>query len=264
MKNGALTLALLVVTGAAGGIAFAGCGSEDPPAAATPADTGTADTGTPDTKVPDTNPPDTAPIRCDQPVGADYMCPPAPNKAGATVCNDLALNTLLTACFGSTSTEAACTKWRKDYAECDKCALGTWLYTTASGAGFLDYPACMQKIDPASGCGAAGECWNDCRETVCGECDDMEKTACETRARRSSATATIPKGSCYENSYKKYNECTKDAKFENCISPLEFLRGACRDNGNWTDAKIDKTPDTGVMDTGTDTGTAVTDAADAG
>jgi hypothetical protein len=242
MKNGALTLALLVVTGAAGGLAFAGCGGEDPPETVTPADTGTAvvDSGPGDTKMPDTNPADTAPIRCDQPVGADYTCPAAPSKAGATVCTDTALNEILTACFGSAATATTCGAWQKKYPDCDKCALNTWLFTTEDGRGFLDYPACMQKVDPASGCGVAGNCWNDCRETVCGECDDTERSACETRARRSSATDTVPKGSCYENSYKKYNECTKDPKFASCITPIEFLRGACRDNGDWTNAKIDK------------------------
>jgi hypothetical protein len=267
----AITFAFLLGSGVAMGAAFIGC-SSDPETPVTQADTGLPDTGLPDTKpAPDTAPPDTAPIRCDQPVGTDYECPEAPNKAGEKVCTDAMLNEVLDVCFG-TGDATKCSAWQKKYPACNTCALSKWLFVAEDGRGFLDTGACMQKIDPMGTCGQASNCWFDCRETVCAECDDDQRNACWTRARR----ATEPKGSCYDKAYKAYNDCTKDAKFAPCLDAVQFLRGACRDGGDWSKAGeelpvADAGTDTGTStdtgtaptDTGSDTGTAATDSATA-
>jgi len=243
MKHGAITFAFLLVSGAVAGAAFTGC-SDDPVQPTAPAaDTGVeaaADTGA----LPDTRPlPDTAPLRCDQPVGSDYTCPEAPNKAGETVCTDAMLNEVLDVCFG-TGDATKCSAWQKKYPACNTCALSKWLFVTEDGRGYLDTGACMQKIDPAGTCGEAANCWFDCRETVCGECDDTERSTCWSRSRR----ATEPKGSCYDKAYKPFSDCSKDAKFAPCLDALQFLRGACRDGGKW-DKAGEELP---VADAGTD------------
>lgn len=256
MKHGAITFAFLLLTGAAAGTAFTGCGSDEPETPSTATDSGIVDTGVVDTgKVVDTNPPpDMGVLRCDTPVGSDYLCPEAPNKTGEKVCTDAMLTEVLDVCFG-TGDATKCKAWQTKYPACNTCALSKWLFVAEDGRGFLDTGACMQKINAASGCGEASNCWFDCREATCAECDDDQRSACWTRARR----ATDPKGACYDKAYKKYSECAKDAQFSPCLDALQFLRGACRDGGDWTKAGEELPTDAGVLETGVDTGTTVTD-----
>jgi hypothetical protein len=114
---------------------------------------------------------------------------------------------------------------------------------------------------------------------------DADRTKCFN-------TVSAPGGACYDLAGKAGNECLDKTEMarEGCnvneiyeSSPnldtlkqqvVRYLRGACRDNGNWTnsanpldggvsDTGSDVGSDTAVTDSGSDTATA-TDAADDG
>ena len=142
----------------------------------------------------------------------------------------------------------------------------------------IDQAACIKKIDPAGTCATTVNCATDCLKAVCGECDDTagsgktmsrsEQQDCESDAQFK-GSGTRPKGACYDVALAAYPACKADPRFTYCfISALPdlklFLRGACRDNGVWTDVLTDKpTAMDGGVDSATDAPVADT-AADGG
>jgi hypothetical protein len=160
-------------------------------------------------------------------------------------------------------------------------------------------------------CAKNVKCNWDCQEAVCGGCDQTtalddagttEFSNCATSASAKGGTA-VPRGACYDVAGATANKCfNAPSDLTNCIVSEAFtptgtggkfdvakvqqqmkvvLRGACRDNGDWSnatdagytipetgpDAGAETSTDTGTAtETGTDTGTATetgTDAADA-
>lgn len=161
-------------------------------------------------------------------------------------------------------------------------------------------------------CSKQVQCNWDCQEAVCGACDtstpdpvtgNTEFDDCTTRAAKKGGSV-VPKGVCYDVASSKANGCFTAAgsALNNCIVSEAYtptgtggkidvakikeqmkvvLRGACRDNADWSNANdagytipdaggetgTETGTDTGTAtETGTDTGTAAetgTDAADA-
>jgi hypothetical protein len=280
MKNGALTFAFLAFAGAVGGLSFAGCSSDPEEAPVTATDTGVAaDTGTaPDTKPQDTMmpPPDTG-AGCMQPLPGDFMCKAPTAKAGQTVCNDEAIKGLAE-CFGGDSMK--CQAAYMKYTACRTCMLDAWLVQQR----FVDTGSCIAKIDPTDKCGTLWQCNIDCQFEVCSEdycstdpgtgktATSSEQDDCFSASIKKGGT-TIPKGSCYDKATKPLNDAmcsTSNPKTAVCWvrtqdDVVKFFRGACRDNADWSQADVDKTPMTDAgADTATDTGAADTGPADTG
>jgi len=266
MKHGAITFAFLLAAGAAGGVAFTGCSSDPAPANPTPGTDAAVDSVAIDSKPVDTGKPDVPAPSCAAPIEG-FACEAAADRTGKTVCTDEMIKEFMN-CFGTSGDEAKCTAARTKYPQCNTCVLTDWLKVNPdTGGGSLDVAACIKKVDPTGPCSGATNCYYDCNDWVCSECDDtpgsgktgsMSSSAaleCE-RDARSAGSSTKPKGACYDIAYKEFTTCQSDERFRYCfvrtLADLEFfLRGACRDGGNWSNVTVDKPTDAGVTDTGT-------------
>jgi hypothetical protein len=263
-------LALLLAGSAVGALSLSGCSSSSSATTPPADDTGSADTGTvtdtgtkPDTA--DAAPkPDTGPISCATDLATDYACATPKIPAGGTVCTETMIQEFDTACFGGDAT--TCAAWTKKYADCDKCT-GKFL----SAGGWVESGYCMQALAPTSTCGKLSVCNIDCYETVCETCDTTDgsgRTASTSEYQdciadaQFAGSASRPKGRCYDIVTKalKTAACTTTAPTDGCTDVIQFFRGACRDNADWSHMTD---PAFGATDAGTDTGGA-TDAADAG
>lgn len=278
MKHGAITFGILLAAGLAGGVAFVGCSSDDGNNNTnTTPDTGVVDTGTAVDSTPaDTAKPETGLVACEQKLSSSFACTEPADKAGKTVCTDVMINEFMN-CFGSTGDSKKCTAAQTKYPACNTCILKDWLTNNR-----IDVGACIKKIDPASTCGKTIQCTTDCLDVVCpsDECDDTAGSGstatksqlddCYTNAQRKPGSATKPTGQCWDVAVKDYATCSGDAKFAPCFvrstaDLLTYFRGACRDNGNWTNAdKPDGSEDAGVADTGTDSGSTDSGSTDSG
>jgi hypothetical protein len=262
-------------------LVLAGC-SSDPATPAAPADGGT-DTATVDTGKPDTNTAETetgpTPVACQEPVD-EVECTAPTKGVGQTVCNDAMLADLAEKCLAEDiSVPAACAEWKAANAACASC-VAAWSWSPSqggpSGAIYPDDYRCYWTVMDAP-CAKAASCMFDCEFTACGNCmDSADRAACYDGV-------ASPGGACYDLASKEGKACFDkfDMQLKGCNvdeiyegSPdlatlkqqvVRFLRGACRDNGVWTNAENPSGGDAGVTDSGsTDSGTAVTDAADAG
>jgi len=248
-----------------------GCSSSETSTPLPPTDSGTevaadtkpVDTGT-DTKKEVAPPPDAG--VCDQDLPSDFACTKPKKVAGSTNCSEASLEAYVKACWkplGGDTTK--CTAWKGANAACDTC-VKAWTYT--SGLPARDY--CYYQIMTPE-CADAVFCYFDCVTQVCTDCsfDPVGSTSdnleCQKRAR-------VAGGRCYENSYKKADslKCFDSTVLDPCIvdeapktAPdatlleaqlLQFYRGACRDNANWSSS-------TSAGDAGVDSST--TDTADA-
>ena len=103
----------------------------------------------------------------------------------------------------------------------------------------------MHSLSPTSTCGKLQLCNTDCYETVCADCDHWTgtgKTAstsefgdCVKDAQFAGSTTTAA-GRCYNVASKDYKAagCTTDPVVGGCTDVVQFFRGACRDNANWS------------------------------
>jgi len=270
LRHSIFTLAILST--------LVGCSSSDPPATGAPVDGG-SDTATTDTKMPapDTKPQDTGSgtIACKEPVD-DVVCLAPLKAAGQTACNDAMLMDLAEKCLGADiKVPTACADWKAANAACASC-VKAWSWSAEAGGPAGDiYPddwKCYWSVFDAP-CAKSVNCMFDCQYTACGNCESGS-------AERRNCFDSVSKagGECYDLAAKDGNAC-----FETFKTPLEgcnvdemyaampnvdtlkqqvvrFLRGACRDGGNWTNSA--NPLDGGVTDTGTDTATGDTSAAD--
>jgi hypothetical protein len=267
-------------------LVIAGC-SSDPATPAAPADGGTdtvpVDTGRPDTAKPDTGMP---PLSCEEEVPSDFACTAPTKVAGQTVCTEAALQELAEKCLNADVTvPAACAEWKAAHAACATC-VGAWSWSAISGKIYPDDYLCYWAVMDDT-CGKSVNCWFECNDTVCAECD-REPDSTGTSDSNRCYTAQESAGSkCWDVAGKAGTACFEKFDTSGCnvneiykSSPnldemkkqiVRLLRGACRDGGNWANAE--SPGDAGPADSGSDTGsdtesdagadTTASDAADA-
>lgn len=281
---------------------FVGCssssGSDTPDDTGTPADDSGVDTTPPptDTNPKDTAVKDTAPFICDKALPDSFACTPvAASEKGTpgTSCSEADLQAMVTACvapkFGIAT---GCDAWKTAHPDCATC-VGTWALAESviKGKIYADRDKCLyQQFD--ADCQTAWKCMFACDDAVCGACDQNPGTSsdgttsefqeCANRERARGGTV-VPKGVCYDKAAGKADTCFAGGSYDTCIvdelfSPtgsggapdvpsmqnelVQFYRGACRDNGNWKNAKETcSTPPCAAADAGTDAGDTGTDAA---
>ena len=268
----------------------------------TPAgDTAPKDTG----KVPG----DTAPVICDKtPLDSTFKCaaPTAVQKGGppATSCTEDMLQEYATKCLtADLKIGSTCGDFKAAHPECATC-IANWSFDTLiPGKIYPDRDKCFYKVMDDT-CGTAFNCMFACDTAVCGDCDNTagtgadgvvsEQQDCVNRERKRGGT-TVPKGACYDVAAGVALKCLSDdaAIIDPCViselftptgaggkidltslqrESVIFMRGACRDNGNWTNSSSTCTTppcDAGPTDAGsdsatTDTGTDAADATDGG
>lgn len=259
------------------GVALAGCGSDTAPtdtATDSGADEG-VDTGKPDTGKVDTGSPETAPVTCAEPLPTGYTCPTPNAGAPSTGCTEAALNAFVDACVNTKlEVPTTCAAWKTANAGCLPC-IESFSWDLIPGKIYPDDYKCYWRSMDAT-CAKAANCSYDCQDKVCGTCDDTtsERDDCIAASIESggkcydvAAKAAAP---CFEKYKDQIDTCTLDEIYK--ASPdltllkkeiLEFYRGACRDNGVWTN-KGSATPlDGGTGDAATDGGSdgGATDAA---
>lgn len=270
-------------------LAIAGCSSD--PATSTPTDAGTdtvVDTGA-DTKTP---PADTGTvISCEEPVPSGFACVAPTKAAGKTVCTEAMLQELAEKCLAADiSVPAACAEWKTAYADCATC-VGAWSWDGIPGKIYPDDYLCYWAVmDDA--CGKSVNCMFACGDAVCGECDNMPGQDGESEMGKCYAAQEKEGSKCWDVAAKEGTACFEKFDTAGCnvneiykatanLTELKkqvvrFYRGACRDNGVWTNAEspgdagvpdADSATDTATTDTATDdtatTDTATADAADA-
>lgn len=186
--------------------------------------------------------PDVGPT-CSTPLPGDFTCPAAKAKKGGTACNDVAIQAIVDACFGSEATSGKCSSARSKFSACGKCMLGDWIDTDT---GTIDFAACMLVIDPKDSCARDTKCAGVCFADVCMDCDwaSGEYDECQN-------AAVMPGGACEKYYSRGYIDCLGDPKYGVCAvrdipDLLPFYRGACRDGGDWSKASIPDPVDGGV------------------
>jgi hypothetical protein len=245
-----------------------GCGSDDEPAVAT--DTG-VDAVVDTAKVPDTTPPPS----CESELSSNFECVAPIKVAGETTCSEEALQGLIESCLAADITvPSECAAWKAANAACATC-VRRWHWTAIPGEIYPDDYKCYWAIMDDT-CAKNVNCMFDCQDEVCAECD---------RARDSDGTSEI--GRCYSANEQagskcwdvaaqagmacfqshdtagcNVNEIYKDTADLTTLKSqvLRFLRGACRDNGDWT--RSEEAGDAGVDSGETGADTAMDDAAD--
>ena len=216
------------------------------------------------------------PYTCVQPLPADFACKAPASKPGKSVCTDAMLDEFLN-CFGSDGSYTKCAAAIKAYPDCQTCVLKDWLWKNS-----IDTAACIATVAPKDPCATVVRCNTDCLGTVC-PVDDCDSTpgsgSTATRSQLDEcwgdaqfAGSTLKaKGACYEVASKGYAECAARSDLAVCIvttkpEVLRFLRGACRDGGDWTKSTTGTTDageEAGAFDAPPDTADATPDAFDA-
>ena len=222
---------------------------------------------------------DTAVPLCDQALPSDFACTFAKRRpAGASVCTEAQLQELVKKCIGDpiSKVPAGCSEWKAANAACVTCISAFSLESVTSRA-IPDRNMCYwATFDDA--CDKALNCSFDCQAEVCVDCDDTsgsgpggkgsEYSDCTSRSRVN-ATASKPKGLCWDVASKEAAACLDATDINHCIvkelytptgasgaidiptlqlQAVEFFRGACRDGGDWTNAlsPVPKGADAGV------------------
>jgi len=232
---------------------LAGCASSESPSGPMDAgsDSASKDSGAdvlsdipsgPDTRLP--------PVICNNPLPSDFVCEPTRDAPGKSVCTDAAIDAML-ACFGTTGSDAACAKAQADFPACAQCAMKDWLVDNRLSAA-----ACVSKIDPGAACARAVQCNTDCLAFVCSDkkCDSTpgsgsvasrsELQDCYVSAQFAGSSVK-GKGACYDLASKDYAACAADSKYAVCFlrtidDARFFLRGACRDGGDFSNVSVAK------------------------
>lgn len=204
---------------------------------------------------------------CAEDLATDYACPTFDKAAPSAACSEAVLQDFASKCVvADFSVGADCAAWKAANTACNTC-VEAWSFD--KGKVYPDDWQCYEKV--SAGCGGALSCEYDCYDTVCSSCDDTEYGSCADDATKSG-------GRCYDLASKKADTCRGDMANAPCNATqyyanapdltklktevVRILRGACRDNGDFS--KSDTTGgDAGVTDSGaTDSG--ATDAASGG
>lgn len=251
-------------------MALVGCGSTEdstPVATDSGSDTGTAvDTGRADTGTAT----ETGGVSCESPLPSGFACAEPLKGTPGTACSEAALADFVNKCLNAEGTvPTECAAWKTANAACATC-VASWSWADMPGQVYPDdYKCYWQVMDPT--CAKASNCSYDCQAETCGDCDSSEAADCAD-------SVTSAGGKCYDVAAKKAEECftTYDTALGKCnvdeiyaatpdmptmrAQVLRYYRGACRDNGVWTNSE--SAGDGGVSETGSETGTdAATDAA---
>ena len=234
------------------------------------------DSAKPDGVVP---PSDTKPTVCDQTLASDFKCVAPKVVAGSTACSEAMLQDFAEKCLSADlKVPATCAAWKSANAACNTC-VEAFSIDPASIPGKVipDRDKCYYDVFDAK-CSLAVACYFDCGSAVCTDCDQTKGSG--TKATTSeyddcwsrvhfAGSASRPKGQCYDIASKTAKtECFSGPFDINpCIinelySPTGaggkidlptlktevtiFLRGACRDNANWTNSSSGG--DAGVTD----------------
>lgn len=204
---------------------------------------------------------ETSTTSCAEDLATDYACPSFPKAAPSAACSEAVLQDFAAKCVvADFSVGTDCAAWKAANAACSTC-VEAWSFDT--GKVYPDDWQCYEKI--SAGCGGALSCENDCYDTVCSSCADEDYGACADDATKSG-------GRCYDLASKKADMCRGDMANAPCNATqyytntpdlaklktevVRILRGACRDNGDFS-----KSDTTG---TGGDAGPTDGGSADAG
>jgi hypothetical protein len=249
----------------------AGCGSHSDDTTPsteteTETDTGVADVATDTQKPPVDAATETAPTGCETAVPSDFTCPEPKKGTPATSCTEAMLEDFVQKCLATDlSVPSTCDAWKAANPACAGCISSFAL--SALGHVYPNSSKCRWGImDPA--CATASNCTYYCQQAVCASCDVIPGPSGKSDSDLCAESVSLAGGKCWEVSAQKADECSKKYDLDNCNvdemyapSPnltkmqqqiLRLYRGACRDNGNWTNA----------TSAGGDAGTS--DAADAG
>ncbi len=214
-------------------------------------DTSTTDDAAPDTAAPDTSSPETGPgpVACSKGLPASFACAEPTKAAPKTTCTEALLQEFATTCItDSAEVPAACATWKTAHPECTTC-IEDWSWD--EDKIFVDDYQCYEALIP--GCGKAMNCDLECPFEVCADCDDSPGTGSggTSEFEECFVQATSAGGRCYEVSSKKSKECFDDPVGAPCRitsyytdtslttlreEVVRVLRGACRDNGDWSKA----------------------------
>jgi hypothetical protein len=232
----------------------AGCGSNsDDSAPATETDAGVVADTAPDTQKPPADAAaETAPSTCESALPSDFACVEPEKGTPATTCTEEMLADFVQKCLATDlSVPSTCDAWKTANPACATC-VASFSWSEIDGQVYPDDYKCYWGImDPA--CAKAANCTWDCEAAACGDCDSSTPDgAGKTESDYCVASVTNAGGKCYAVAAQKSAECFKTYKLDNCNvdeiysdSPnlttmqqqiLRFYRGACRDNGNWTNA----------------------------
>lgn len=262
-------------------VAFAaGCGSKDEdPAVVTDAATdadAVADTYKPDAKEAGT-------LACEAPLESDFACKDPVKGTGGTACTEAALADFVQKCLADDlSVPSTCAAWKTANADCAAC-IGNWTWDLIPGKVYPDDYKCYWAIMDAP-CAKSVNCGFECQELSCGECDSDPGTAAKSDREVCLEKVSTTGGACWSFGADKIDECFTKFDVANCnvdeiysdapdldvmrSEILRFYRGACRDNGDWTNSG--SAGDAGVSDAadaadaaGEAGDGAATDAADA-
>ncbi|MBL8716269.1 MAG: hypothetical protein JNL79_09750 [Myxococcales bacterium] len=264
---------LLAAAGLVGAVGLVGCGSDPAPVDAT--DTGTtadaSDTGKIDTGKVDTGTSEVDPTSCAEPLPTGFTCPTPATGTSGTACTEAALQDFVTNCItAKLDVPSTCAAWKTANPTCLPCIESfSWDYIP----GKLypdDYKCYWRSMDAA--CAKSANCSYDCQDKVCGTCDDTtsERDDCVAAAIKSGGkcydVAAKDAAVCFEKYSAQIDTCTLDEIYKETPDVtllrkeiLEFYRGACRDNGVWTN-KGSATP----LDGGTDGGSTDGGSTDGG
>lgn len=249
-----------------------GCGSSDPEvtpvadSALETGDTGAIDTGSKvDTGVP--------PVPgCEVDLPSDFACAAPTKTAGKTTCTEAALQEFVVKCLNEEITVPAdCAGWKTANADCAAC-VADWSWDRIPGKVYPDDYKCYWSTFDAT-CGKTVNCLFSCQDEVCTDCVDEEAATCYEDAEKSGGRCWDVAGKDAAGCFDKtdLSGCNVDEIYANVPKIanlreqlLKFYRGACRDNGDWKNAKSGG--DAGTPDTGSDAAaeTSVSDAADGG
>lgn len=223
---------------------------------------------------------------------ASFTCDAWSAPAGSTSCSESDLEDYVATCIQADTTAApssACTAWKAAHGACTTC-LEAWSYDM--NKIYPDDWLCDEAIVP--GCGKARNCEYSCLQDVCGDCDPSSPAPGDAGASGLSELGycnemqSADGGKCWTVASKQAADCVMKPELAPCnitqyysnttdltklkSEVLRVLRGACRDNKDWTnsssaggDAGTDSGSDSGATDGGAaDSGAtdgAATDAA---
>jgi hypothetical protein len=224
-----------------------------------------------------------------------------------TSCSEDDLQGFATACIDKNfSVGSGCAAWMSAHTACGACIKGFGFATSSGGLPvYPDRDQCYYTKFSAD-CAKSWNCMFACDDAACNSTDtpcdktagsgtkggsDSEFQDCVTKERARGGTA-VPKGECYDVATKAaletclptlpssaLNFCVVNEEFSPTgpggapdlpsmrFEVIEYYRGACRDNGDWTNA--DQPCSTPPCETGTDAGSetgsdATSDATEGG
>jgi hypothetical protein len=235
---------------------------------------------------------DTAAPLCDEDLSSDFMCALPTKRATPTKdCTEDQLQAMVTACIADpiSKTPASCSPWKAANGACATC-VGAFAATYYAARVIPERNQCYWALMDDS-CDKALNCSFDCQDNVCTTSDTTLGTGadgktsayrdCAVRAR-SNAVGSKPKGRCWDIASKAANDCLAATDVTPCIldelgnstpdiptlkgQVVEYLRGACRDGGDWSNrtSPTPKGADAGTSDAATSDSASSDAASDGG